>query len=115
MNNIKDIIKKEALYTVEEQRFFLYNKLEKITTAVYLITDIFPKSEPLKLRLRDKCLELLSFIMSLRDNFKESEIKILSLASEINSLLNVSTSANLISEMNYKILISEYNKVFKIC
>jgi len=114
MDIIKDIVKKDTLYNAEEQRFFLYNKLEKITMAVYLITDIFPKSEPLKFCLRNKCLGLLSFIMSLRDNSKESEIEILSLASEVSSLLNVATSANLISEMNYKILINEYNKFLKL-
>lgn len=114
MNIIKDIVIKNPLSVSDEQSFFLYSKLEKITMAVYLITDIFPKEEPLKVYLRERCLELLSFIMSLKDQSQESEIRISSLSGEILSLLKVSASANLISEMNYRILINEYNKFLKL-
>lgn len=93
---------------------FVFKKAEKISCAVYLITDYFSDKEPLKWNLRDKILflreEIITFRVVFSDNLtlKESlSIKIL----EIISLLDLSFSAGLISDMNYRIIKQESLKL----
>lgn len=114
MNIIKDIVKKDTQNLSEEQAFLIQGKLEKIIMAIYMVTEFFPKQEPLKYSLREKSVSFLSFIMSLKNESSEHKNEILSLSSEINSLLKLSASLKLISEMNYSILISEYDKFLKM-
>jgi hypothetical protein len=114
MNIIKDIVKKDTQNLSEEQAFLIQGKLEKIIMAIYMVTEFFPKQEPLKYSLREKSVSFLSFIMSLKNDSSEHKNEILSLSSEINSLLKLSASLKLISEMNYSILISEYDKFLKM-
>ena len=113
MTNLKDITKNESLSLSEQGLSSAQGKLEKITMAIYLVTDFFPNGEPLKYHLRDKCVSLMSFIMSF-NNSQESFTKIYSLSSEINSLLKLSASSKLVSEMNYSILVNEYGKFLKM-
>ncbi|MBU4480472.1 hypothetical protein KKG48_03475 [Patescibacteria group bacterium] len=115
MNNLKDIIKRGEIDRVgDHYAVFMYNKLEKITMAIYMVTNFFPEEEPLKFHIRQKCIRLMSFTMSLTNNpasLSEKEFfEVMSLMSEIDSSLRIALMSNLISEMNYSVLSEEYKK-----
>ena len=76
-------------------------KLEKIASAIYLITSFFNDQEPLKWKLRTLSTDLLS------EGVKDKS----SLSSEVVSLFSVAKTAGLVSEMNYNILIHELSKL----
>ena len=112
MNDVKEIIKKEAISLANNTDSFLSEKIEKIIMAIYMVTDFFPKEDPLKLKIREKNLELMSFIMSFR-NFekRDNSYRLILLVSEIKSLLKIALVAKSISKMNYTILFQEYKKI----
>ena len=114
MNNIKDIVKKDSIFLANNKNVFLSDRVEKMTLAVYMVTDFFPNEEPLKLKIREKSIELMSFIMSFKD-LKKDEISYQTtlLVSEIESLLRIALVSKNISEMNYSILSREYKKVLE--
>lgn len=72
-------------------------QVEAISKAVYLVTDLFDQSEPLKMSLRRvvvNCLE--------KDFDKDSFVK-------LNSLLKLSRDMDLITQMNANLLINAVN------
>ncbi|GMQ95414.1 MAG: hypothetical protein BMS9Abin13_527 [Patescibacteria group bacterium] len=92
---------------------FLIKKVEKLTTALYLVSSLFPDDEPLKWRLRKIALALLGdasvFYAPNYSSVPEGTFGKLSLAvAEITALLEVAVTAKLISEMNFSILGKEY-------
>lgn len=87
---------------------FLCKKTEKISSALYLLTNLMPDSEPIKWNLRNLSLKLLSYVVSLKNglgNDKEQYgEKIRSCNLEITSLLEVAMYGNLLSGMNVSIV-----------
>jgi len=97
----------------ENQGFvFVYKKTEKLATALYMITNLFGESEPMKWVLRKKVGELLSFTLGYKDisssqhfDFVHSvRTKVL----EIVSFLEVCFRSGLVSSMNFSILKNEF-------
>ncbi len=94
---------------------FVYKKTEKLTTALYMITNLFSDHEPMKWTLRKKVSELLSFTIKYKDLLpsqysdftQEVKTKIL----EIVSLLDVSSRSGLVSPMNFSILKQEFSNL----
>jgi len=107
---IKDI---ENIDVFEQSDYltFMLKKAEKIVTAIYLVTNLFPTNDPLKHTLRERSICLLSDINYIRQNFDSTNVRFvfnLDLSiSNILSLLNVARDTRLISEMNYSILENE--------
>jgi len=91
---------------------FLNKKTEKLTVALYMVTSFLSDNEPLKWRLREKSIVLLSGITTARDkSVSEMENVFAShsfLVEEIISFLEVGAASKLISEMNFSILKKEY-------
>lgn len=93
-------------------------KTEKLASAVYLITNLFSDSEPMKWTLRRKVSEILSFIITYKDirqtefpNFiHTTKTKVL----EIVSLLEVCLLGGLISQMNFSILKQEFFNLLEL-
>jgi hypothetical protein len=91
---------------------FVFKKTEKLTSAIYIITGLFSENEPMKWSLRKKSTEFLSFILNYKDTKDQHKhdfvfhvkAKIL----ELVSLIEVSFSAGLISEMNFSIIKQEF-------
>ena len=114
MNSLK-IVKKSGNYDL--YLTFFSQKVEKIVSAVYLITGYFPPEESLRWQLREKSLKLLSDTLSLKDinlSYKDkvmSDIKGLIL--EIISFLEISFVANIMTEMNTVILKRELDFLLK--
>ncbi len=75
-------------------------KLEKLASALYLVTSFFNDQEPLKWKLRTLSTNLVS------EEVKDKS----STAKEIVSLFSVAKTAGLVSETNYDILVHELLK-----
>ena len=104
-----------GFFSAEDYLVYIFKKTEKIAAALYLVSGLLKDNEPLKWELRDKGMDLVSssFIASSSvPGDKNSVIQSLFTAAlETMSLLNVARISNLISDMNYKLLIKEIDNV----
>jgi hypothetical protein len=87
--------------------------MEKIIAALFIVTDSIERNDLVKLRVREVCLDILSFMNSMDLDGELSPLVARQMApvkcfiDEILSVLNVSKMSGLISEMNYQILNKE--------
>jgi DNA-binding transcriptional ArsR family regulator len=87
-------------------------RTERLSAGLYMVTNCISDTEPMKWKLREKSLALLSDMNPLHDmstlestaRLKRAEDQI----SEIITLLHVAYAGDLISEMNMKVLQEEY-------
>lgn len=95
---------------------FAHKKTEKITSALYLVTNLLSDSEPIKAALRDKSLNILNEILPHSSSALQSRIvsHIHPSVSELMALLGIAQQAGLISEMNGTILGGEYKLLVKL-
>ena len=104
MNALENINKdyQNDLYLI-----FFTKKVEKITSALYLVTDHLNNREPLKWDIREKGTNLLSNVMKLNNYLMADKLKIFSNISfelfEVISLLELTTTSKLISEENLEV------------
>jgi hypothetical protein len=93
----------------------LYKKTEKLIAAIYMITDFIKDNEPLKWRIRENALELLSINMNFTtvslSERRELLKKYQALSLEIVSLSGIAQIGGLISEMNHSVLSREFEKL----
>ena len=84
---------------------FLYKKTEKLATALYMITNLFSDSEPMKWSTRKKISDVLSFMLTYKNlstNSKENFLENLRImVLEIVSLLEIASRSGLLSNMNF--------------
>jgi Fic family protein len=97
---------------------FAFKKTEKLVSAIYMVTNLFSDSEPMKWTLRKKSSDLVSFILGYKD-IKDSSLtdfsyNIKSRILELVSLLEVSFRAGLISQMNHSIIKHEFNNLSEV-
>lgn len=108
VNNHKNI----DFFGGDESFIYIYKKTEKLATALYMVTNLFGDSEPMKWTLRLKVSSLLSFILSFKDVLKFREQEFLNLLKnhilEIVSLLEIANFSGLVSDMNFRILKDEF-------
>ncbi|NCS98939.1 hypothetical protein GW764_02010 [Candidatus Parcubacteria bacterium] len=99
----------------DESFVFLYKKTERLSTAIYLITNLMSVQEPIKWQLRKTTLNLLDNVMSLSNATMSSRESVLRDISQklfqLISLYNVAFRSGFISEMNYRIVNEELNKI----
>lgn len=110
------VTKELQSYTLNKAFFFYaIKKTERLTRAIYLITNFFSESEPLRWKLREENLSLLEYFSRvLEPNASTSSVDLsfikrsleMSLAS-----LGIAHTAGLISEMNYAIMKNEYESL----
>ena len=102
----------------EEYLIYVFNKAERIVSAVYLVSNLISDLEPSKNLVRQKSLDLMSFIskVSRSNNFlrQENLQSIFGLLIEIRSYLSILTRSQIISEMNYMILNDEIINLISI-
>lgn len=82
-----------------------YTKIDKLITALYMVTDIMEKDEPIRFKLRTLGVELLSDINSFK---KDTAHNLKDKINSILSFLSISFDINMISEMNFNILKKEF-------
>ncbi|KKP85927.1 MAG: hypothetical protein UR88_C0003G0010 [Candidatus Nomurabacteria bacterium GW2011_GWA1_35_8] len=80
-----------------------YNKINKLITALYMVTDTMDKEEPIRLKLRTLGVEILSDTSTIsRTPFDIEKIN------QILSFLNITFDVGMISEMNCNIIRKEF-------
>lgn len=100
-------------YFSQDQSFvFVYKKTEKLATALYMVTNLFGDTEPMKWLLRTKVSALLSFIIGFKDVLESREYEfsneVKTKVLEVVSLLEVASRSGLVSPMNFSILKTEF-------
>lgn len=100
-------------YFSQDQSFvFVYKKTEKLATALYMVTNLFGDTEPMKWSLRTKISHLLSFIIGFKDVLESREYEfsneVKTKVLEVVSLLEVASRSGLVSPMNFSILKTEF-------
>lgn len=114
VKDIKNILENKYFFDRNPKLSVIYKKTEKLTTAIYMITDFFDVQEPLRWELRNKAVALLSFITSrTRGDYAIAGAEQgLALAAhmlqEILFPLRVAVQVHLISQMNFSIIKEEY-------
>lgn len=78
-----------------------YSKIGKLVTALYMVTDVMDKSEPLRTKLRGLGTDIISDI-------NVSPILASQKISEILSLLDIASTVGMVSVMNSNILKKEF-------
>lgn len=96
----------------DEGFVFVYKKTEKLATALYMVSNLFNDSEPMKWTLRSKVSQLLSFIIGFKDVLESREDEFVNDTKtkvlEIVSMLEIASRSGLVSPMNFSILKSEF-------
>ena len=99
----------------QEYGTLIAKKSERLITGLYLVTDLMGESEPIKKSLRSNSVSLLSSMNSLAQREvkdKVTEFKVsLRAVTEIISLLHVSITTGLISDMNGTILMDGFRSL----
>jgi len=89
-----------------------YRKSNKLISALYMVTDIMDKDEPLRSKLRNLGANIISDIHS----FNKGQVfvnQINNRVSEVLSFLEIASSIGIISEMNSGILTKEFIELRK--
>ena len=118
-------IRKEVLFYNDiftnplEKSFFVYSrKIEKIVTALYLVTDVMDPELPLTRSLRSESLDLLNAcyqILTGTGKLAPTEMtRILVRLEHVTSLISIGRISHHISEMNAQVLIVELQKVTQL-
>jgi len=97
---------------------FLYKKIERISAAIYILSELLSDSEPLHRELRSASLGVLKDIISFKDrpSFQSREsvsTPVLGII-KLQSLLDLSYISDLISPMNYSVIRKELEIVLEI-
>lgn len=106
---------KNAFYHKHLAVSVISKKTEKIATAIYMVTDFVPESEPLRTQLRTLGLALVSGTRKIGARSTEPHYaladEVVRTIDETVVFVNLASTIGLISEMNGKVLVSELEKV----
>lgn len=110
-NSIKDNTAMGTSLSLKDNTLKIsYTKTNKLVTALYMVTDMIDKAEPLRTKLRSLGAEIVSDMQSL---WLTGEIskghKLVSDIAEILSFLSIANTLGIISPMNFSILRKEFN------
>lgn len=99
----------------QEYGTLVAKKSERLVTALYLVTDLMTDNEPIKHGLRKNAVALLSSMNALaqldvKDRVIEFKMS-LKAVTEIISLLHVSVTTGIVSEMNGKLLMDGFRSL----
>jgi len=123
-NTIKDE-KKDPLTTMSHNNDafidYFVKKTEKISGAIYIITNFIPQSEPIRRRIQKNVLKLLSHTFTIKKTSKTGDgvsQSVFSLTSqvipELVSLLSIAHASGYITEMNSSLIIAELKRVSSV-
>ncbi len=100
--NLKDSTKDTNISLTDISFSISYTKTHKLITALYMVTDIMDRGEPLRNKLRTLGVEILS------DTISMSRLNLDKKIQEVLSFIDVALTLNFISEMNCAILKKEF-------
>ena len=104
--NPKDTKNDSGIIIKDMPTSILYLKTNKLVTALYMVTDIIDKDEPLRNKLRTLGIEIILDVHS-------ATIDACSKISAIMSFLDIASAISIISEMNSSILRKEFLKLYQ--
>src|SRR3989344_9274141 len=97
----------------------ILNRIEKLTTALYMVTDCIYGDDPLKFKMRTTGVEMLSDIARINRTTQGEKHRTLSNLSdkvtELISMLYISVSVGFISNMNFSVLKREFISLKEYC
>jgi len=100
--NLKDSLNNQGVTVTDSSSLPIsYKKIDKLITALYMVTDIIDKDEPLRNKLRTLGTEIISDINS-------APARICVKIVEVMSFLGIASTMNIVSEMNCDILKKEF-------
>ena len=103
---------KVSFFNGKGHHAFIHQKSHKLASAVYLITDLIKDTEPLKWKMRENSLTLISHNLALASSISDSKKTLLDKISasclEMVSLIEIARTAQIISSMNFTILRKEF-------
>lgn len=109
---IKDTSSLSVSYRTAGSSTGLYSKTDKLVTALYMVTDIIDKDEPLRNKLRTLGTEIISDMRSLEQSMAGNMASVtLRKVEDIVSFLDLAHTMNIVSEMNGDILRKEFFKL----
>ncbi len=92
--------------TIKDTHFSIsYTKTNKLITALYMVTDIVDKEEPLRSKLRTLGADIIS---DMHSHFTTTRLNLVVKIQEVLSFLDIASAINMISEMNCSILKKEF-------
>lgn len=97
----------DKYFFVEPSFGYIFKKIERVVSAVYLVMDIIPDPNPLKNNVQESALRLLSETLLLKDDsmsLSKIFVSIQRTILNIVSLLDVAYVSGKISEMNASVL-----------
>jgi len=103
------------LFKKDKNFTFAHQKLEKLSAAVYMITNLFETDEPLKWSLRNLSTELVHLNIALQSDLSQRttsvESRMREIILEIVSLLDIASFGGLVSSMNVSVIKREFQYV----
>lgn len=92
---------------------FVVQKTEKLASAVYVVSGFMPQEDPLRVRLRNAVVELVTLsVQPQHDSLSEGvHTRFSAQCMEIGAILTLGEKAGFISPMNSKILCDEYSSL----
>lgn len=109
---------KIGFFSGEEYLKYVFKKTEKIVAGLYLVTGLLKDKEPIKWKIREHSMTLLSLVLTLNDNqsFDRDTIarSIFSNLLEIVSTINLAHVTGLLSTMNFSLLSNELQKLMDV-
>ncbi len=91
---------------------FVFRKSEKLTTALYMVTDIMPEREPMKWKMRETAVDLLSSVTSSMNGLSGERMSaladVLKKTERLISFLDIAQASRMLSTMNASVLKKEY-------
>jgi hypothetical protein len=88
---------------------YFLERAKKMATAIYIVTNLMPQTDPLRLSIRKYSIRLLSFMGTKMINFSPKEIsgEVTSISKKISAMLEIAFFSGYISEMNFSVLKTE--------
>lgn len=95
---------------------YLLSKTEKICTALYMVSDLLDKADPIRFNIKDRSLQMLGAVVSLvGSNQIHKDVEVAGMmVLEVGSLFTLAYRTNMISDMNYQIISSEIDNVLDL-
>jgi len=88
---------------------YFLERAKKIATAIYIVTNLMPQTDPLRLAIRKYSIRLMSFMGAKMINFSPKEIagEVSGISKKISAMLEIAFFSGYISEMNFSVLKTE--------
>jgi hypothetical protein len=111
----RDMDEDKTDLNIEDKTALISAKAEKLASATYMVTDIIPLSDPIRTKIKERCLDFVSDIYTAGVASYGKRIfiyrQVISTTEEICGLLGIAFSVGFVSGMNYSILRDEYSKL----